>query len=62
MGQTLYPDVANKLIEAGYELCRQTGGSHKVFKKPNNRNIIVSYNIRDKNLAKKLLKQAGCHL
>lgn len=58
MSHTLYPRVRDILKEAGYEVVRI--GKHIRWEHPFTKNgISISHNIRDKNLARSLLRDAG---
>jgi len=58
MSATLYREITDKLRASGFELVRH--GKHAIWKSPDNqRGVAVGKNIRDKNLARALLRSAG---
>ena len=60
MPQAIYKTIARQLKQAGFEMVRHGKGSHSVFNKEGlKRPIVVSWNLRDQNLAKQILRTAG---
>jgi len=57
---SLYPRLARKLRQAGCEPRRQGKGSHEIWYSPvTNRTFSVPANIKSRQLANEILKQAG---
>jgi predicted RNA binding protein YcfA (HicA-like mRNA interferase family) len=58
MSEKLYRDIVSCLRENGFELIRNT--RHAVWRKPDDsRGVVVSRKMKDKNLARSLLRSAG---
>lgn len=57
----LHRNITNQLRAAGFELNRH--GKHAIWKSPDNkRGVSISKNIRDKHLARSLLRSVGVKL
>ena len=59
MSHPFYKPVVEKLHSAGYELLRNGRGSHVVFKNATGKEICITRNLNDRNLANKVLRIAG---
>ena len=59
MSHPFYKPVVEKLHSAGYELLRNGRGSHVVFKNAAGKEICITRNLNDRNLANKVLRIAG---
>lgn len=58
MSGALHRTIVRHLRDAGFELCRT--GKHATYKSADNqRGVSISKNIRDKNLARSLLRSVG---
>jgi len=51
--------ICDILKSANFEITRHARGSHEIWRSPEGRTVVVDQHINDRNLAKRVLKQAG---
>ena len=59
MSHAFYKPTTNLLKQAGFELLRKAQGSHETWRRKDGKQVTLTRNLNDRNLANRVLRIAG---